>query len=60
MNETLTPRPSELPRAALIAGYAGLMPQIIAVMLVFSDREYRWTGLAAASGYAAFLFRFLG
>lgn len=49
-----------LPRAAFLAGYAGLLPQIIAAVLVFSGSEYLWTGLAAAYGYAAFIFSFLG
>jgi hypothetical protein len=51
---------SKLPKAALLAGYAGLLPQIIAACLAFSGDEYRWTGLAAAYGYAAFIFSFLG
>ena len=49
-----------LPKAAFLAGYAGLLPQLIAAVLVFSGSEYRWTGLAAAYGYAAFIFSFLG
>jgi len=49
-----------LPKAAFLAGYAGLLPQLIAAALVFSGSEYRWTGLAAAYGYAAFIFSFLG
>jgi len=55
-NRTLPP----LPRAAFIAGYAGLLPQIFSAALVFSGSEYHWTGLAAAYGYAAFIFSFLG
>ncbi|MBL0923276.1 MAG: DUF3429 domain-containing protein [Sphingomonadaceae bacterium] len=51
---------SRLPEAALLAGYAGLLPQLVAAALVFSGSEYRWTGLAAAYGYAAFIFSFLG
>jgi Protein of unknown function (DUF3429) len=50
----------QLPKAAFLAGYAGLLPQLIAVALVFSGSEYRWTGLAAAYGYSAFIFSFLG
>jgi hypothetical protein len=49
-----------LPKAAFVAGYAGLLPQIFAAFLVFSGSEYRWIGLAAAYGYAAFIFSFLG
>jgi Protein of unknown function (DUF3429) len=50
----------QLPKAAFLAGYAGLLPQLIAAALVLSDSEYRRTGLAAAYGYAAFIFSFLG
>ena len=57
-NATLTLRP--LPKAAFVAGYAGLLPQVIAAAMVLSGMEYRWTGLAAAYGYAAFIFSFLG
>ena len=49
-----------IPKAAFIAGYAGLLPQVIAAAMVLSGMEYRWTGLAAAYGYAAFIFSFLG
>jgi hypothetical protein len=49
-----------LPRAAHIAGYAGLLPQIIATAMVFAGEELRWIGLASAYGYAAFIFSFLG
>lgn len=55
---TFTLRP--IPKAAFIAGYAGLLPQLIAAAMVLSGSEYRWTGLAAAYGYAAFIFSFLG
>ena len=57
-NATCTLRP--LPKAAFVAGYAGLLPQVIAAVMVLSGMEYRWTGLAAAYGYAAFIFSFLG
>lgn len=49
-----------MPQTALIAGYSGLLPQILAAILFFTDGEYRWTGLAAAYGYAALIFSFLG
>lgn len=57
-NATFTLRP--IPKAALVAGYAGLLPQVIAAAMVLSGMEYRWTGLAAAYGYAASIFSFLG
>ena len=60
MTKSLTTSPPDLPKAALVAGYAGLLPQIIAALLVLSNSEYQWTGLAAAYGYAAFIFSFLG
>jgi hypothetical protein len=49
-----------IPKAAFIAGYAGLLPQIIAAAMVLSGSEYYWTGLALAYGYAAFIFSFIG
>ena len=57
-NATFTLRP--IAKAAFVAGYAGLLPQVIAAAMVLSGMEYRWTGLAAAYGYAAFIFSFLG
>lgn len=57
-NATVTLRP--IPKAAFIAGYAGLLPQIIAAAMVLSGSEYQWTGLALAYGYAAFIFSFIG
>lgn len=60
MNNISTTSSSSLPQTALIAGYCGLLPQILAAILVFTDSEYRWTGLAAAYGYAALIFSFLG
>ena len=57
-NATFTLRP--IPKAAFIAGYAGLLPQIIAAAMVLSGSEYQWTGLALAYGYAAFIFSFIG
>jgi cbb3-type cytochrome oxidase subunit 3 len=55
---TFTLRP--IPKAVFIAGYAGLLPQIITAAMVVSGSEYRWTGLALAYGYAAFIFSFIG
>ena len=57
-NATFTLRP--IPKAAFIAGYAGILPQIIAAAMVLSGSEYQWTGLALAYGYAAFIFSFIG
>jgi Protein of unknown function (DUF3429) len=49
-----------LPRIALRLGFAGLLPQIIAVFLVATDAEQRWSALAVGYAYAAFIFSFLG
>ena len=57
-NATFTLRP--IPKAAFVAGYAGILPQIIAAAMVLSGSEYQWTGLALAYGYAAFIFSFIG
>jgi Protein of unknown function (DUF3429) len=49
-----------LSNAARIAGYAGLLPQAIAIMLVLSGDEYKWFGVAGGFQYAALIFSFLG
>lgn len=41
-------------------GYAGLLPQIICVVLALSGREYGYTALAGGFAYAAAIFSFLG
>ncbi|MGL5839030.1 MAG: DUF3429 domain-containing protein [Sphingorhabdus sp.] len=41
-------------------GYAGLLPQLIAVLFLFDDGGLRWIAMAGAYGYAAFIFSFLG
>ncbi len=51
---------NSLPDAARIAGYAGLFPQLLAALMTLANSEYHWVGLAAAYGYAAFIFSFLG
>ena len=49
-----------LPRVALRLGFAGLIPQAIALFLVAADAEQRWSALASGYAYAAFIFSFLG
>lgn len=49
-----------LPRAALRFGFAGLLPQAIALFLVATDAEQRWSALAVGYAYAALIFSFLG
>lgn len=48
-----------LDRRARLLGYAGQLPQILAVLLL-SEPETRWIGLAGGFGYAALIFSFLG
>jgi Protein of unknown function (DUF3429) len=49
-----------LPRVALRFGFAGLLPQAIALFLVMTDAEQRWSALAVGYAYAALIFSFLG
>jgi len=49
-----------LHRAALRFGFAGLLPQAIALFLVATDAEQRWSALAVGYAYAALIFSFLG
>jgi hypothetical protein len=49
-----------LPRVALRFGFAGLLPQVIALFLVATDSEQRWSALAVGYAYAALIFSFLG
>ena len=49
-----------LPRVALRFGFAGLLPQAIALFLVMTDSEQRWSALAVGYAYAALIFSFLG
>jgi hypothetical protein len=46
--------------AARWLGLAGIAPQALAMLAVLSGDESRWVALAAAYGYAAFIFSFLG
>lgn len=52
--------PEILPRVALRLGFAGLIPQAIALFLVATDAEQRWSALAVGYAYASFIFSFLG
>ncbi len=49
-----------LPKLATRVGLAGLLPQIIAVLIVIGGGEQRWSALAVGYGYAALIFSFLG
>ena len=50
---------SKLPRAALVLGLAGLLPQILALAGTFDEAD-RYIGLAAGFFYAALIYSFLG
>ena len=48
------------PATAKWLGYAGLLPQVIAVAMILYDPTLEWIALAGGYGYAAFIFSFLG
>lgn len=49
-----------VPAAALWLGYAGLLPQVIAIALVLKGGSLSWIALASSYAYAALIFSFLG
>lgn len=49
-----------LPPAARWLGYAGLMPQAIALLLALSGSEWGFVALAGGFAYGALIFSFLG
>ena len=51
--------PMNLETSVRWLGLAGLLPQLLAVLLL-TDPELRWTAIAAGFGYAALIFSFLG
>ena len=51
--------PIHLHQSARWLGLAGLLPQLLAVVLL-TDPELRWAAIAAGFGYAGLLFSFLG
>ncbi|MFM9977931.1 MAG: DUF3429 domain-containing protein [Sphingomonadaceae bacterium] len=56
---TMTMTPFRLPRVAYLLGFAGLVPQALALGLTFSE-DSLFIGLAAGFFYAALIFSFLG
>lgn len=60
MTERNLEQVESLPPIAEKLGYAGLLPQALAVLLVFGGGEWRWVALAAGFAYAALIFSFLG
>lgn len=49
-----------LPKSLRQLGYAGLLPQVAALLVALDGRDWRWTALAVGFGYAALIFSFLG
>lgn len=49
-----------LPASAKWLGYAGLLPQAIAVAMLLEDTTLKWIAIAGGYGYAALIFSFLG
>jgi hypothetical protein len=52
--------PRQIDPSAKWLGYAGLLPQFFAVLMLIDDSSLRWIAIAAGYGYAAFIFSFLG
>ncbi|UIP05960.1 DUF3429 domain-containing protein [Erythrobacter sp. SDW2] len=59
MNDKTAERQS-VPAAAQWLGYAGLLPQMIAILLVVQGGSLSWIALASSYAYAALIFSFLG
>lgn len=57
---SMTGTAPSLPDAAKWLGYAGLLPQAIAVAMLLDDSTLKWIAIAGGYGYAAFIFSFLG
>jgi F0F1-type ATP synthase assembly protein I len=53
-------RTPSLSPAARALGHAGLLPQIICLVMVLSGHEWRYSALAGGFAYAAAIFSFLG
>jgi len=51
---------SSLSPAARALGYAGLLPQIICLVMVVTGNEWRFVAIAGGFAYAAAIFSFLG
>lgn len=49
-----------LSRSAIKLGYAGLLPQLLAFLLVWRGGEWAYVALAGGFAYAALIFSFLG
>ena len=53
-------RNGQVPEKALWLGYAGLLPQLLALAGALTQTEWRWMAQAAGFAYAALIFSFLG
>ncbi|WP_284125214.1 DUF3429 domain-containing protein [Parerythrobacter aestuarii] len=53
-------KPPSVPGMAKWLGYAGLLPQLIALVLVVRGGALEWIALASSYAYAALIFSFLG
>ena len=51
---------TSLSPAARALGYAGLLPQLICLVLILMGHEWRYSALAGGFAYAAAIFSFLG
>ncbi len=51
---------NSLSPTARLLGYAGLLPQIICLVLILIGHEWRYSALAGGFAYAAAIFSFLG
>lgn len=51
---------NHLPSKARWLGYAGLLPQLIAVVLFLRGGEWGWIAMAGSFAYASLIFSFLG
>lgn len=51
---------TSLSPAARALGYAGLLPQIICIVMLLTGHEWRYAALAGGFAYAAAIFSFLG
>jgi Protein of unknown function (DUF3429) len=60
MDEQTAQPPASLSTPARLLGYAGLTPQIICIVMMLMEHEWRYSALAGGFAYAAAIFSFLG
>ena len=49
-----------LPRPVTVLGLAGILPQLLCLLVMLALPDWRWVALAAACFYAALILSFLG